>query len=292
MSPDPSPRLPLALGLLACGAGMALLVVAFLMPPRTICDPLLGIPVLAFVAAQAAGCLGLAGIARAVGSKAPILVGCAAWAAASAAALGSWTAAGHLDVLAGAQAAQAIVAGLALALLLAGLAFKAREGGARALALPALVAMLAGLGAAYLARGAAADRMILSWARLDAVAFALGLVDPAELPPGDDVALAEVAAALPPEARLAMDVTDAWGRPLRYARIEPRDAQSPPSWRAWSQGADGETDPRRPGPVRRFDGDLAISGEGPVAWPERPCGEEPAALAPEPVDLRGETAPR
>lgn len=265
-------------------SGLGLLAFVHLRPPKTICDPVLGLPVLALMLAQGLALLAFAALRRdRVPGSAQVAVA-AVWALASAASLAPWTSAGHLDALGAMDVAHAVGAGLALTLLVTGLGARAETKTLVSLGLSFVVVAAAGFGAASLVGGRATDRMILSWARLEAAATHLDAVPAGQLPPGEDVQLAAAAGALPAAARADLAEPDAWGRPLRYAFTDG-------TWRIWSLGADGKPGPGRAGPARRFAADLAISGNGPQSWPEQPCGEttDSGTTAPEPIDLRQQT---
>ncbi len=266
--------------LVACGvAAVALLAASAVRPIASLCEPAYAPEPLAFAAAQGIGFVMLAGLARRAGP------GLLAWTLVIASALLSGGAllaqstGGRVEAIRPIDLAHAGVAALALGLLVAGLALSADPPrGGRAVALAVLVAG-AGFLAVHLSRARAVDRVVVSWANVEAAAIALGTLE--TMPPGADVPLVDVIVVVDPADRAGVLLEDGWGHPLRYSLNDGR-------WSVTSLGADGERGPSDEGPSRDLADDLVLVNGEPHAWPERPCGTTPPRKKnpAEPVDLR------
>jgi hypothetical protein len=273
---------PFLLAITCVVAGAALLVLALDHPPQSPCEPVLGVAHALVAATMALFVVSLCLLRRQGMSAVMSGIIAVAMAVLLGYVLMTRQSAGLASQLRPVDWAYGVAGCLGVALLLQGLAlrFETSTPG-RAVALGAL-AVVAAVGWCKVMDGVPRGR---TWASWDAITLASDAITAHRARDGSAPASLEAAG--------VADARDAWGNALVY------EAQGA-AWRLASLGADGEPGPDATDAVSAFADDLVVTQDGPVSWPESPCGsaalldamrkETPTTGAPAPpgvIDLRG-----
>jgi hypothetical protein len=260
----------------ACiGSAAILLVLALRRPAETLCDPVVGLPIVAFAVAQAIFIIGVGflrrqGVSQLFAAAIPL-----AWSMMAGAVLVMRQCAGDVAAIGQGDAVFAGASVLGLFLMFHGMAMKLEKSALAGFLVVAALALVISLGWIKLMDGGPVQRTWNSWEAVNRVNDALVAfkAKTGKVPPSGE-SLDDAMLKIDQVLGGSVPRIDGWGRELEYVS----DGKT---YEIASRGAFGELGPVSTGAVRAFADDIVIANGVVVSWPESPCvsAEEAAAQA-------------